>query len=361
MAAASALDQFEQFLAARNFYDASQKVKGVATRLLAPPRRGPQPQPDADGFYAFDQKARDACELLWTGARRLLEQQQTGSGVDLAEMLLDTWKQRGVKCAAEERAKVIQLIALTGPHGNWRTVLVNSACAWSAKTGSGPAGDPEIHYYVGQTLHKEGDYHGASLHLLLCPTQDAGRELAAVMFNWSKLDSEGPAAVGRYAARGTLSYLESEFILAARTFLSHFLTLALAAHPNLLVVRYPYPPPESPLAKQGTESGDELVVTKLASLNFLQLAVKACQAGAGENLEKSRADQGASVEKGKGRRVWQSLLQRYEKDVQWLKMPETKASTAELGDLYFEIKPPRPAGNPFADILSGMFGGTPGR
>ncbi|KAK4051769.1 hypothetical protein OIO90_004593 [Microbotryomycetes sp. JL221] len=354
----AALEQFEHFLSARNYYDASQKIKGVATRLLAPPRRGPQPQPNADGFLEFDKKAQDAAELLWTGARRLLEQGQVGSGVDLADMLIECWKSRGVKCTQDERAKVIQLIALTGPSGNWRKSLTDAVFAWTARTGSGPAGDVDVHYYLGQCLHKEGDYHLASLHLLLCPTQDAGRELAAVMFEWSKLDSEGASAVGRYAARGTLSYLEAEFILAARTFLSHFLTLALAAHPSLLVVRYPYPPPSSPLSKQTSITDEELVVTKLSSLNFLQLAVKACQAGSGESIEKIKNEKGNMVtEEGKGRRVWQSLLQRYEKDIKWLKMPEAKASTVDLGDLYFGIKPPRPAGNPFADLLSGMFGG----
>lgn len=180
------------------------------------------------------------------------------------------------------------------------------------------------------------------MHLLVCPTQDAARTLADTMFAWSKLDSEGVAGVGRYAARGALrfafshqkiercadgyphSYLESEAILAARTFLSHFLSLVLAAHPTLLVVRFPYPPPTTPLAKSGDVS-DELLVTKLASLNFLQLAVRTCQAGAGELIEKTKAADGSMKEvKGKGRSSWTALVARYEREVGWLKRPEAK-------------------------------------
>lgn len=102
---------------------------------------------------------------------------------------------------------------------------------WTAKTGSGPAGDVEIHEYLGETLFKgpsdcpskritckpdelsaivaELNYHQATLHLLVCPTQTAARTLADVLFEWSKLDSEGQTAVGRYAARGTLRWARS--------------------------------------------------------------------------------------------------------------------------------------------------------
>ena len=53
----------------------------------------------------------------------------------------------------------------------------------------------------------ENNYHLASLHLLLCTTQDAARTLANVMFDWSKLDEEGKTCLGRYAARGVLRFV----------------------------------------------------------------------------------------------------------------------------------------------------------
>jgi len=177
------------------------------------------------------------------------------------------------------------------------------------------------------TLFPEGDFHLASLHLILCPTHDAARTLAELMFAWSKLDPAGPPAIGRYAARGALSYLESSSILPARTFLSHFLALALAANPDLLVVRFPFPPAGSALAKTlpAGAGGDEVVVTALASLNFVQLAVRAAQAGVGESVEKVRNERGEVVNaKGGGRTLWKGLVSRYEREVAWLREVEAK-------------------------------------
>lgn len=182
------------------------------------------------------------------------------------------------------------------------------------------------------------------MHLLVCPTQDAARTLANVLFDWHKLDPDSSpreASVGRYAARGVLSYLEASFILAARTFLSHFLALALAAYPSLRVVAFAYPPPNSPLAKSlgsssssgaSTPTGsstssspsDELIVTKLASLNFLQLAIQAVQAGVGESVDRVKVGNEMRVQRGAGTKAWQSLVARYERQVQWLRIPEVK-------------------------------------
>lgn len=179
-------------------------------------------------------------------------------------------------------------------------------------------------------------------------------------------------------------YLESTAILAARTFLAQFLHLALAAHPQLLVVRFAFPPPSSALARQtttgtnnsdtaGLGGGDEIVVTKLASLNFLQLAVKTCQTGPGQPLVDSTPANSNSNSNsnttanatgaGAGRRAWTELVRRYEKDIPWLRTGaegDGKESLQALGTMYFGIKPPRAPGNAFADMLSGMFGGGGG-
>ncbi|BGP41695.1 hypothetical protein JCM10449v2_005686 [Rhodotorula kratochvilovae] len=353
----SALQQVLEHLDSGDYYSAHQKARTTATRLLAPPRRNPPPK---GTVLPYDQKAQDAAHLLWDAARRLLEKGQVGSGVDLGVMLVDdVWLAREVGCGKDERGKIIQLIALTGPAGAWRKTLTDAVFSWTSKTGSGPAGDVEIHQYLGETLYKELDYHQASLHLLVCPTQDAAHTLASVLFDWSKLDPEKEAGVGRYAARGTLSYLESSFILAARTFLSHFLALALAAYPSLRVASFAYPPPGSPLAQSSAAppAGDELVVTKLASLNFLQLAVRAAQASVGESVDKVRSGNGeARTQRGAGTKAWQSLLGRYEKSVPWLRAPEVKDATAALGEIHFGLKPQR-QGNPLMDMMASMFGG----
>lgn len=102
MASVSAAhQQVLDFLAEGDFYSAHQKARTTATRLLAPPRRN---APPAGTALPYDAKAREAADLLWDAARKLLEKGQAGSGVDLATMLTqDVWTARGVACGKDER------------------------------------------------------------------------------------------------------------------------------------------------------------------------------------------------------------------------------------------------------------------
>jgi len=66
--------------------------------------------------------------------------------------------------------RLTQLMALTGPSGGWRKTMIEKSIAsafmitwissswitsrWSAKHGSCPAGDPELHHYIGEILYK---------------------------------------------------------------------------------------------------------------------------------------------------------------------------------------------------------------
>lgn len=101
----SSLTQLQESIAAGDYYSAHQKARTTATRLLAPPRRGPAPACDSNGFLPFDGKAQEAATLLYEGAVALLEKGQTGSAVDLGGYLCDVWKARGVPCRAEERGE----------------------------------------------------------------------------------------------------------------------------------------------------------------------------------------------------------------------------------------------------------------
>jgi len=70
---------------------------------------------------------------------------------------------------------------------------------------------------------------------------------------------------------------------------------------------------------------------KLASLNFLQLAVRAAQAGVGEAVEKQKASNGEMrAIRGQGTRVWQGLVTRYEKQIPWLKQGELKEVSLQM-------------------------------
>lgn len=135
----------------------------------------------------------------------------------------------------------------------------------------------------------------------------------------------------------TTSYLESLAILPARTFLSHFLSLLLAAHPDLLVARFAYPPTDSALAKLSTttDAPDELIFTKLGGMNFLQLTLRSCQGGAGEGIERIKMADGTMKEsKGKGKIAWVALLAKYEKELSWLRVPDVKEVRLHIPRLY---------------------------
>ena len=110
MASSTALpDSLAALLDAKDYYSFHQKLRTSSARTLAAPRRrapGASPSVAVDGHQPFDEKAKETAALLWEGARRLLEQGQLGSGVDVAGLLVDVWKSRGVECGPEERCKL---------------------------------------------------------------------------------------------------------------------------------------------------------------------------------------------------------------------------------------------------------------
>jgi hypothetical protein len=120
------------------YYAAHQKYRTTAARLVkAPPSATTLP---------FDDKAQEAAELLWDGARNLLEKGEGGSGTDLALYLIEVWTARGVACGDAERgaqlvslssgicsarqaAKIRQLLVLVGSGNTWRKSIADAAIA----------------------------------------------------------------------------------------------------------------------------------------------------------------------------------------------------------------------------------------
>ena len=94
--------------------------------------------------------------------------------------------------------------------------------SWSAKAGPHPAGDPDLHHYVGELLYKgahatnltlnvpnlirnwrrisEGTLDAAEPHFLSAGKRDSARLLAEMFVEWAGPD--GPA--GAFALRGTI-------------------------------------------------------------------------------------------------------------------------------------------------------------
>ncbi|KAJ7590045.1 hypothetical protein C8J56DRAFT_936769 [Mycena floridula] len=88
---------------------------------------------------------------------------------------------------------------------------------WTAKHGPNPAGDEELHHYIGELLYKEGSFVAAEPHFLASGKRDSARLLGDMFLQWMSATNSAP---GPLALRGTLSYLQNSNILAARTFIT---------------------------------------------------------------------------------------------------------------------------------------------
>lgn len=366
-----------------NLYAAHQKYRTTAARLLKSPAPSSfgtaSKKTEAAAPLPFDDDAKKAADLLLEGARALLEKGELGGGTDLTLYLLDLWTTRGVPCSDENRKSVQTLIALVGGKGNWRKSIIDHAvacvhsavvrrawtdkdgCRWSASNGTAPAGDPALHAYIAQTLYKDRDYPGGEHHFLASATRDSAKSLATLLFEWYKLDpssssSTSASTLGRYAARGVLSYLEGSSILCATVFIESFLSLCITAYPSLLAERLPL----STWPEKTPDHDEEMLVTTLASLNFLQLLIRTCQIGAAEQqIRRQGSAQTQTVAPGK--QAWDRLMRKYRQDVPWLREQEVKESLGYLGQMYMDIKPANAGGNNIlGDLMSSLFGGGGG-
>ncbi|KAG5643278.1 hypothetical protein DXG03_001245 [Asterophora parasitica] len=291
-------------------YEAHQKARTFASR------------------YAKSGQYDTAIDVLFQSARELLKAEQAGSGVDLAGFLLEVYETKGETVTEESRGRLTQLIALAGPAGSWRKTLIDKALAWSAKHGSCPAGDQDLHHYVGELLFKEGSFELAEPHFLASGKRDSARLLAEMFVQWSAAGG----TPGAFALRGIIPYLQNGNILAARTFIFQF-TSGLPKDPE--DTRVP------------AGSADEVILTKDSVVNFAQLAVLTCQRAQGDKNKVMRES-------------WVRLCGTYQSRGGLLALPEVRAALNELANLYFAIPLPRTqAANPFGDMMSSLFGGAP--
>ena len=176
-----------------------------------------------------------------------------------------------------------------------------------------------------------------------------------MLFEWSRSGAEP----GAYASRGTIPLLQVGNILGARSFLSHFLSLLVSSHPEIVAE-------PTPITMTVTPAGpDEITPTTDHVLNFLQLAIRVCQRGAiGQSQNKQMQE------------IWVRLCGSYQSRRGVLAQPYYREvcpsnifvsdpsvtlpqALSEIGQLFFDLPPPRSANaNPMADIMAAMMGGA---
>ncbi|KAJ8520568.1 hypothetical protein ONZ45_g2644 [Pleurotus djamor] len=275
-----------------------------------------------------------AIDVLFQSARELFKVGQTGSGVDLAGLMLDIYESSGEGVTDESKGRLTQLIALAGSAGAWRKTLIDKSIAWSAKHGTHPAGDPELHHYVGSLLYKEGLFEKAESHFLASGKRDSARLLAEMFNKWAS-SSENPP-LGSFALRGTIPYLLNGNILAARTFITHFVSL---------IPTSVHLPSTTPIT---VKPSSEVILTSDAVLNFAQMAVLTCQRAQGDKNKAMRE-------------AWVRLCGTYQSKGGVLALPDirkvNKAFHFLQPALILTLGTQGQAANPLGDMLASMFGG----
>lgn len=109
MAGSRAFASIQSLIESKEYYSAHQKARTTVARLLS--KRSAAAAAAAPPSLEDDPKAQDACELLYKTARSLLENEQQGSGTDIATYLLETWKMYDVPCDKQHRGTSAPFLA----------------------------------------------------------------------------------------------------------------------------------------------------------------------------------------------------------------------------------------------------------
>ncbi|KAK4680146.1 hypothetical protein QC764_210470 [Podospora pseudoanserina] len=287
-------------------YEAAQETRLVAAR------------------YTKSQNYTAAIDILSSVSQSLLKTGPTGggSGGDLAILLVDVYKQAGLKVDATSKGRVLTCLRLFDPAEPNRKKFVKDVVEWSKKYSDYPAGDPELHHVIGSMLAEEKEsLDEAERHLILGTTKDSPPVLAQLEYEWYKQDETHTAPL--YCARAVLPYLLMANLKAATTCYKVFTSQLAAENPSLAA----------------QDVGETKIFPSLPLMNFLGLLIVA-------------------VQKGNNPEVFRQLKGKY--------MPTIKEATDGvwdtalelIGEMYFGIQRPRQS-NPLFDMM-GSFLGMPG-
>ncbi|RIB14577.1 hypothetical protein C2G38_1973012 [Gigaspora rosea] len=305
------LEKLKESVENGNYYEAHQMYRTVCRR------------------YIKQKKYSRAIDLLFSGAQTLLKHKQTGSGVDLSLYLIDAYNDEEMVVNEESRARIIQLLSLFPSDEPGRKRFIDSAVSWSVKFGENPAGDPELHHFIAEILHKDKMYSEAEPHFL-AGTTESSQSYGKMLVEWS--DQDQPSKRGAYIARAVLQYLCLRSIRDAKIAFDAFVTDLSEKNPEIKAGTAQYNP---------TITGDAIDVTiySLPLLNFLQLLILTVQREASDLFSdlRNRYKSALSVE------------------------PSFEDLLNKIGEVFFNIRVQRPQQfNIFQDLVNSLFTSGPG-
>lgn len=284
------------------YYEAHQQLRVVSQRYV---------------------KAKDynaAIEILFSGAQALLKAGQGSSGCDLCLLLIEVFKSSNSAPTAALRAQIMQLITLINSEEPGRKRVINETIAWTSKHGEFPAGDPELHHFVGHLFAKEDNVYEAEKHLIV-GTRDSAQVLTDMLYEWYKEDE--PQTAPTYIARAVFPYLLIGNLRDASRCLQMFTSELIKNNSTLMV------------QEVQSSTADFRVFPSLPLVNFLGLLLLAIQSGGADVFRGLKSHYATALKEVS---VWDEILD-------------------QIGEIYFNI--PIKRSNNLFDMMGSLFGGNP--
>ncbi|KAI8997849.1 hypothetical protein BDB01DRAFT_846452 [Pilobolus umbonatus] len=291
------LQKLRQSVHDGKYYEAHQMYRTVARR------------------YNKQEQYKSSIRLLHDGAILLLQHKQYGSGSDLANYMLETYKLVPIPVDEESLDRVVEILSLLPAKDAGRKQYISNAFRWATTN------NESLHDYVGTLFYYEKNYTSAEEHLLQ-GTDHSAEILGKVAYDWAK--QENAQWKGVYLARIVLQYLASKSI--------HHAHLAY----NSFISAGPQPTAgESQVKKAPADSFTPVPVYNDPWINFIQLVLLTVQRDAAPLFTDLRSK-------------YEELYDQEKNFVELLN---------DIGFIFFNIPKPKKQGNMIQEMMASLFSG----
>ncbi|XP_034249152.1 Golgi to ER traffic protein 4 homolog [Thrips palmi] len=143
------LNKLGAAVSAGNFYEAHQLYRTLYFR------------------YLMQEKYKELLDLLYSGSKLLLQNEQLTSGADLCNLYVDVLGKSSEPVSDDVMKKLSELIGLIGPGVPERENFLSNALRWSVKGSPDfKTGHPQLHRFIAQIFWREKNYVLARYHFL---------------------------------------------------------------------------------------------------------------------------------------------------------------------------------------------------
>ncbi|KAI7898386.1 uncharacterized protein BX663DRAFT_480172 [Cokeromyces recurvatus] len=300
------LQKLRESVHAGNYYEAQQMYRTVARR------------------YNKQAKYVDTIRLLHDGAILLFQHKQNGSGSDLANYMLDTYRLAHLPVDEASLDRIVEILNLFPVNEVGRKTFISNAFRWTKEEGSYPEGDPELHDFVGTMFYNEKKYSLAEDHLLL-GTDHSAEVIGKVAYAWAT--EEKIVLKGIYLARIVFQLLAQKNIRHANLAYTSFIEADNHGVADKSEVR-----------RAPADAPTPYIIYNDSWINLTQLVLLTVQRD-GKDLFMELKSKYAGL---------------YESDNNFVELIQ------DIGLVFFNIPKPRKQGNMLQEMMANLFGGNNG-